>query len=88
MTSTITDKPTPTSFDSATDSASGEVHSSARRLLRSRDDRYLGGVCGGIAEHTGVDANVIRLFAVLATILGAGALVIVYAVAWIMLPEA
>jgi phage shock protein PspC (stress-responsive transcriptional regulator) len=57
-------------------------------LLRSRDDRYLGGVCGGIAEHTGVDANVIRLFAVLATILGAGALVIVYAVAWIMLPEA
>ena len=27
-----------------------------RRLLRTRDDRLLGGVCGGIARYFGVDA--------------------------------
>ena len=83
MTSSITDQPTP--IDST--ESSGDARPSAKRLLRSQDDRYLGGVCGGIAEYTGVDANVIRLLAVLGTVLGAGALVIAYVVAWIMLPE-
>ena len=35
-----------------------------KRLYRSRTDRMLGGVCGGIAEYFGVDPTLIRLLAV------------------------
>jgi phage shock protein C len=59
-----------------------------RRLTRSRDDKYLGGVCGGVAAYTGVDANVVRLLAVLGTVLGFGVLVFAYVAAWLLLPEA
>jgi phage shock protein C len=58
-----------------------------KRLTRSRDDKYLGGVCGGIAAYTGVDANVVRLLAVLGTVLGAGVLIFAYVAAWLLLPE-
>ncbi len=58
-----------------------------RRLTRSRSDRYLGGVCGGVAEYTGVDANLVRLAVVLGTVLGFGSLIVVYVAAWLLLPE-
>jgi phage shock protein C len=60
---------------------------SPRRLVRSRDDRWLAGVCGGVAEYAGVDANLVRLVVVLGTILGAGSLLVAYVVAWILMPE-
>ncbi len=60
----------------------------AKRLTRSKDDKLLGGVCGGVAEYFGVDANVVRLLTVLGTVLGFGVLVFVYVAAWLILPEA
>jgi phage shock protein C len=39
-----------------------------RRLYRSRTQRMLGGVCGGLGEFLGMDATVVRLIAVLITI--------------------
>lgn len=59
--------------------------SNARRLTRSRRDRKIAGVCGGIAEYLDVDPTLIRLVAVLALFCGAGFLA--YIVAWIVLPE-
>lgn len=59
-----------------------------RRLVRSRNDRWLSGVCGGVAEYTGVDANLVRLVVVLGTIFGLGSLLVAYVVAWILMPEA
>ena len=41
-----------------------------RRLYRSRKNRILAGVCGGIGEFTGIDPTVIRVLAIL--ILGLG----------------
>src|SRR5262245_16498222 len=32
-----------------------------RRITRSQADRKLGGVCGGLAEYFGIDANVVRV---------------------------
>lgn len=32
-----------------------------KRLYRSKENKILGGVCGGIAEHLGVDPVIIRL---------------------------
>ena len=54
-------------------------------MRRSRDDRWLGGVCGGIARMTGVESWVWRLlFAVLALCAGTG--VLVYLLMWILIP--
>lgn len=59
---------------------------SARRLVRSRDDRWVAGVCGGIAAYTGLDANLVRLLVVLGTVLGFGSLVVAYLAAWVLMP--
>ncbi len=58
-----------------------------KRLVRSRDDRWIAGVCGGVARYAGIDANLVRLLVVLGTILGFGSLILVYVVAWIVMPE-
>ncbi len=58
-----------------------------KRLTRSRTDRWLGGVCGGVAQYAGVDANLVRLLVVLGTVIGFGSLLLVYVVAWILMPE-
>jgi phage shock protein C len=59
-----------------------------KRLQRSTDDRWIGGVCGGVADYTGVDANLIRLLVVVGTILGFGSLIVAYIVAWLIMPKA
>lgn len=58
-----------------------------KRLVRSRDDRWISGVCGGVAQYLGVDANLVRLIVVLGTIFGFGSLLVAYVVAWILMPE-
>jgi phage shock protein PspC (stress-responsive transcriptional regulator) len=57
-----------------------------KRLVRSKDDRWIAGVCGGLARYTGIDSNIIRLVVVLGTILGFGSLFIAYIVAWVLMP--
>jgi phage shock protein PspC (stress-responsive transcriptional regulator) len=59
----------------------------AKRLVRSRNDRWLSGVCGGVAEYAGMDANLVRLIVVLGTVLGFGSLFVAYVVAWILMPQ-
>src|SRR5262252_8928334 len=61
--------------------------SQSRLLRRSTDDKVLGGVCGGIARYLGVDVVLIRLLAVVLAIVGGGAGVIAYLVAWIVIPK-
>ncbi len=58
----------------------------ARRLRRSRGDRVIGGVCGGLGQYFGVDPVLLRIAAV-ALALSGGAGVIAYIVAWIVIPE-
>lgn len=57
-----------------------------RRLTRSRRERIVAGVCGGVAEYFSVDANLIRLLLVISCFFG-GAGVLLYAGGWILLPE-
>lgn len=53
---------------------------------RSLSDRWLGGVCGGLARFTGVDSWLWRLgFALLLIVGGTGLLV--YVLLWILVPE-
>lgn len=58
-----------------------------KKLTRTPDDKWVAGVCGGIGQYTGVDANVVRLVVVVLTVLGAGSLIIAYVVAWILMPN-
>ena len=58
-----------------------------RRLVRRTDDKMLGGVCAGLADHLGLDPTLVRLLTVLATVLGAGSVVIAYLVAWVIVPK-
>ncbi len=55
-------------------------------LRRSRMDRWIGGVCGGLARATGLDAWVWRLlFTVLFLVAGSG--ILLYILLWIFVPE-
>ena len=56
-----------------------------KKLYRSRDERWLVGVCGGIGEYFDMDATVIRVIFVLATFILGGGLWI-YLILWIIMP--
>jgi phage shock protein C len=57
-----------------------------KRLTLSATDRKIGGVCGGLAEYLGLDSTLIRILWVLfALFVGSG--VLVYIVAWILMPN-
>lgn len=55
-------------------------------LRRSRADRWIGGVCGGMARSTGMAAWIWRLLFTL-LVLFAGSGVLIYALLWIFVPE-
>ncbi len=56
------------------------------KLFRSRDDRMLGGVCGGLGEFLAIDATLIRLVFFL-LLFGGGVGFWAYIVMWIIIPE-
>jgi phage shock protein C len=57
-----------------------------RKLYRSRSERMIGGVCGGIAHYFNIDPTLVRLLAVGAIFL-AGSAILAYIIAWIVIPE-
>jgi len=58
----------------------------AKKLYRSKRNRIIAGVCGGIAEHLDVDPTLVRLVWVFITLWG-GAGLIAYILAWVIIPE-
>ncbi|MBQ3571134.1 MAG: PspC domain-containing protein [Methanocorpusculum sp.] len=62
----------------------------AKKLTRSPTNRYLGGVCGGIAEYFGIPSWVVRVVLILLLILPIPftgiALILVYIALWLLLP--
>jgi phage shock protein C len=57
-----------------------------KRLYKSRKNKVIAGVCGGIAEYFGVDPVLIRLVAVLCIIMSGGAAFIAYIIGMIIMP--
>lgn len=64
-----------------------EDRSLHRSLYRDTEDRFLGGVCAGLAHYLGWDPLAVRLIFV-ALVLGFGTGVIVYIIMWILVPPA
>ena len=56
-----------------------------RRMKRSRSDRMIGGVCGGIARYLDVDPVIVRLAAI-ALVCAGGVGAVTYVAAWILMP--
>ena len=56
-----------------------------KRLYKSRTNRVLTGVCGGLGEYFNIDPTLIRLLLVLLGCTGSG--IIAYLVAAIIMPE-
>ena len=56
------------------------------KLARSRTDRVVSGVCGGLATYLGIEAIWIRLFFVLMTMANGFGL-LVYLILWVIMPE-
>jgi phage shock protein C len=59
-----------------------------KQLTRPENGRMIGGVCAGIGQHLDVDPTVIRIIWVALTLLSLGTGIIVYIIAWILIPEA
>ena len=57
-----------------------------RKLYRSLRDRKIAGVCGGIAEYFHIDSTIVRIIFLL-FLFGEGAGLMVYIIAWIIVPE-
>ena len=57
----------------------------AKRLYKSRTDRMIDGICGGVAEYFGLDPTLVRIAWVLLTLLG-GSGIVLYIVAMIVMP--
>ena len=58
-----------------------------RRLTRSRGERMLAGVCGGLAEYLGMDTTLLRVLWVVATLISGGVTLIAYPIFWLVMPE-
>jgi len=76
--------PASASLDAAATARAG------KQLLRSRTDRKIAGVCGGLAEYFGLDPTVVRVVWVVLTIVPCAIVfgVIAYLIAWLVVPSA
>jgi phage shock protein C len=60
----------------------------ANPLRRSRTDRMIAGVCGGLAQWLGWDATLVRVLYVVVSILSAAFPgLIAYVILWVVMPE-
>ena len=71
----------------AGDAPTTEQPGGPRRLYRSRDERVIGGVCGGLAEYFGIDPLIVRIVAI-ALVFAGGAGFLAYLAAWLLVPSA
>ncbi|MFL7891291.1 MAG: PspC domain-containing protein [Anaerolineales bacterium] len=64
------------------------MSSQYQKLYRSRENRMLGGVCGGLGEYFDIDPTLVRVLFVFGAFLGIpGALALVYLVMLILVPQ-
>ncbi|NUW32336.1 PspC domain-containing protein [Nonomuraea sp. SMC257] len=62
------------------------MNDNIKQLRRTHDGRIIGGVCSGVGEYLGVDANLVRIALAVATLFG-GVGVGLYAIGWLLMPE-
>ncbi len=73
-------------YDASEHHESG-YRSTRKQIFRDMESKYLGGVCGGLAEYFRVDPLIIRIIFIVFS-LGYGVGIMIYLLLWIVLPEA
>lgn len=63
------------------------MDNNTKRLMRSRANRMICGVCGGIGEYLNVDPTLVRLVWALCSLASVGMGLILYIVAAVVIPE-
>ncbi len=58
-----------------------------KKLTRSKNDKIIFGVCGGLAEYFNIDATIIRIIWFILSIPSFGTLAIIYLLCGIIIPE-
>lgn len=58
-----------------------------RKLYRSRRDKKLLGLCGGLSEMLNVDATLIRILLIVITVLSSGMAIFIYIIAGMVVPK-
>jgi len=62
------------------------MSSDMKKLYRSRTDRMIGGVCGGLGEYLSIDSTVIRILYILFALTG-GSGIFIYLILLLVIPE-
>jgi phage shock protein PspC (stress-responsive transcriptional regulator) len=69
------------------DSSNGTIPGTRKQMLyRHPQDRLIGGICGGLGDLTGMDANLVRILWVVATLITGGGGILAYIALWMLLP--
>lgn len=63
------------------------MNNSVRKLMRSRKNRMICGVCGGIGEYLNLDPTLVRLIWALCSLASVGMGLILYIIAAVVMPE-
>lgn len=58
-----------------------------KKLYRSRRDKKLLGLCGGLSEMLNVDATLIRILLVVITVITSGMVILIYIIAGMVVPK-
>ncbi len=56
-----------------------------KKLYRSKKDKIIAGICGGIGEYFDIDANLVRVIAAVVCLTPPG--ILAYIVAWLIIPQ-
>lgn len=57
-----------------------------KKLYRSKNNKMIAGICGGIAEYLNADPSLVRLATVLIVLFTGGMGLLVYVIAWVIIP--
>jgi phage shock protein C len=59
-----------------------------KRLYRSRKEKMIAGVCGGLAEYFGIDPVIVRIIALVLLLPGGAPGIVPYVILWVLVPLA
>lgn len=64
-----------------------EIINEPKKLYRSRTNRMLAGVCGGLAEYFNIDPTLARVIAVVMLFMPFSPAILTYLILWLLIPE-
>lgn len=64
-----------------------EIMNEPKKLFRSRINRMLAGVCGGLAEYFNIDPTLMRVITIVLAFTPFVPVIIIYLLLWLLIPE-